>query len=416
MAKHTPILPPILDTEPTTATPPEARPVQMFHGPGDPHLGYGYDQPREQRYDGWTPEKQRVFLEALSEGHTVTYACRAVRMSQQSAYALRRSARGAAFALGWQAALLLGRDRLADEMMDRALNGTVEEISLGNGQVTERRRFDNRLGMAMLARLDRMMGDTGHGAEAGAAHGAARLVAQDFEQYLELVGRDAGPARAGVFLGARIEGGAAKPANENDLAPLRALARADTWLRTHTDLAEGVDTADLLPDDRKDWTAEQWRRAEAAGLVALAPNAKPAGEEEAPESDTKLHQPLEYIPPSQQPDPVWWSGRHDAWRTRFPPPPDFDGEEVGEFGDEDYSRALTWQEKAFMDEPWLEEVAEREAKESLERDAWFGFTPESLDEEDEDEDWDDDEDEDEDEDDGEDDEDGVVEHEADAPA
>lgn len=374
MAKHTPILPPILDPEVSSATPPEARPIQMLHGPGDPHLGYGYDQPREQRYDGWTPEKQRVFLEALSEGHTVTYACRAVRMSQQSAYALRRSARGAAFALGWQAALLLGRDRLADEMMDRALNGTVEEISLGNGQVTERRRFDNRLGMAMLARLDRMMGDTGHGAEAGAAHGAARLVAQDFEQYLELVGRDAGPARAGVFLGARIEGGAAKPANENDLAPLRALARADTWLRTHTDLAEGVDTADLLPDDRKDWTAEQWRRAEAAGLVALAPNAKSEGEE-APESDTKLHQVVEYLAPSEQPEPVWWDWVIEKYRTKFPAPDGFAGETEGEFGDPDYCRALTPEEYEVVDAPYREMIAAQRAAAMIERNVWFGFAP-----------------------------------------
>lgn len=396
MTRHDPI--PAADA--ARQLPPEARPVEMLHGPGDPAIGYGYDQPREQRYDGWTPEKQRVFLEALAEGHTVTYACRAVRMSQPSAYALRRAARGAAFALGWEAALLLSRDRLADELMDRALNGVVEEIALGNGQVAERRRYDNRLSMAMLNRLDKMADQP----ERGAAHAAARLVAQDFEQYLELVGRDAGPARAGLFLGARIESGGAAPAGEADLAPIRALARADTWLRTRTDLADGVDTADLAPDNRKDWSDEQWRRAEAAGLVVLAPAAP--GEEEASPPACKLNQVVEYVSSSERPEPVWWDECEGGWRTRFPPPDDLDIEEDGEFGDEDYSRTLSAQELQAQDAPWRAEVAEREAAESLERDAWFGFTPEPLTDDDDEERDDDDEDDEDDEEEEDEDEDG----------
>ncbi len=217
------------------------------------------------RYDGWTPDRQRTFCEALSDGHSVTHACRIAGLSKQSAYAFRNSARGGAFAIAWDAAALLGRTVLADELMDRALHGVEETVTTADGQVTVRRRHDNRLAMAMLTRLDKLA----DAARAGAEHAAARLVAQEFDAYLDLIGQGAGPARAGLFLGAR-----AHAAGADDLAPIRALARADHWLRTHTDLAAPLDTLDLDPAERAGWTAEQWTRAEAAGLLVLAPPAE----------------------------------------------------------------------------------------------------------------------------------------------
>ena len=56
--------------------------------------------PDAERYNGWTAEKQKRFLIALSRGHNVAQACAIVGMSRQSAYALRAAARGAAFRLG----------------------------------------------------------------------------------------------------------------------------------------------------------------------------------------------------------------------------------------------------------------------------------------------------------------------------
>jgi hypothetical protein len=55
---------------------------------------------RGLRHDGWTPERQHAFLSALAEGQTVERACRLVGLTVSSAYALRRRAAGAAFALG----------------------------------------------------------------------------------------------------------------------------------------------------------------------------------------------------------------------------------------------------------------------------------------------------------------------------
>lgn len=66
----------------------------------DDHLPDPEDLSDSGRRDGWTAQRQRAFLEALAEGHSVEDACRIVGMTHQSAYALRRRAAGAAFALG----------------------------------------------------------------------------------------------------------------------------------------------------------------------------------------------------------------------------------------------------------------------------------------------------------------------------
>jgi len=333
--------------------------------PAEPAATYSFG-PAEARYDGWTPDKQTMFLRTISEGHSIKYACRVVGMSTQSAYALRRSARGAGFALGWQGALILGRERLADEMLDRVLNGVVETITHPDGRITERHRHDNRLGAAMLARMDRVADAT----RADPSHAAARLVAADFDQYLDLIGRDGGPARAGLFLGVRAEA-----ATEDDLAPIRTLARADKWLRTHTDLAEPIDTSDLDPAARAIWTGEQWVRAEAAGLVQFATPA-PAAPEDSRDGNGQLRQPAALE--SDPNEPVWWDDREEGWRTHFPPPEDFFGEEDGEYGDDGYSRTLSEAEEAAWDAEHRTYVAAREIVESRARDRFFGFLPDDA--------------------------------------
>ncbi len=306
------------------------------------------------RWDGWTPERQKVFVEAISEGRTIKQACRIVGLSPQSAYAFRRRPQGAAFALAWQAACLLVRDEFADELMDRARNGVFETITYRNGDTVERHRFDNRLAASLLARLDRLAdrvaGDV--------SHAAARLVAAEFDPFVALLGR--GPARAGMFLGARAE-----EASQADLEPLRTLARADRWLRTHSALAGEVDASDLDPARRGEWTAEQWARAEAAGLLALAPAPTPsAGKVDQPIDDGTELEP-----------PVWWDDNIEEWRTRYPAPPGFLGDEDGDYGDPDYSRELTPEEAEALEGPRRAELAERARAEAAERDALFGFVP-----------------------------------------
>ncbi len=318
-----------------------------------------YTKSPSQRISGWSGTSQATFLRAIAEGATVGQACRLVGLTQQSAYAFRLSTRGAQFKLGWEAAALHARSVLADALMERALHGNVETITRPDGSEIERHRFDNRLGMAMLNRLDRLADK----AAKETTHAAARLVAQELDAYLDLLGQDVGPARAGLFLAHRIE-----PAGEDDLAPLRTLARADQWLRTHTDLAEPL--ADLDPAARDQWSAADWARAEAAGLVALAPA---CGEAQAIQ-DFPEAEPAEA---AEEPR-VWWDGHAEGWRTDFPPPEGFYGEEDGDYGEEDYSRELTAEEEDLVEAPRRAEIAAQRVAEGAARDRWFAILASPL--------------------------------------
>lgn len=318
------------------------------------------------RHDGWTPERQRAFLEAIADGATVESACRLVGLSAASAYNLRRRANGAAFALGWRGANLLARDRLADRLLRRAVEGHVVTTTRASGEVVEQHRFDHALASRLLARLDRQT------EESAPAHAAAQAVAGEFDQFLDLVEQGDGPARAGLFLVARTPADA-----PTDLEPVRALARADLYTRAQVGTPGEVDTADLDPAHRADWTAGQWARAEAAGLVRLAPPpaetrpAKPASGPQLPQLPE-----LGFDDPAEE--PVWWDDVAEEWRTRFPPPEGFDGEEEGDWGDDDYARALTDAEQTVVDAVLIAREANCRAEEERWRDRWFARARRAL--------------------------------------
>ena len=56
------------------------------------------------RRDGWTPDKQRAFIERLGECGVVSIAARAVGMSPKSAYVLRKRPGAESFAAAWDEA------------------------------------------------------------------------------------------------------------------------------------------------------------------------------------------------------------------------------------------------------------------------------------------------------------------------
>ena len=58
-----------------------------------------------RRFDGWTAERQEAFILALAESACVADACRAVGMSQRSAYSLRARADAVSFRNAWDTAL-----------------------------------------------------------------------------------------------------------------------------------------------------------------------------------------------------------------------------------------------------------------------------------------------------------------------
>ncbi len=391
-------LPHTTPTPPQTAANPENAPPEAT-----PLHGYAPATPARytQRSDGWTPDRQRGFLERIAEGATVDEASASVGLSTGAAYALRRRAAGAAFALGWDAARLVARPVVAETLFLRAIAGQTERVTRPDGEVIERHRYDNRLAMSLLNRLDR------HADASKTATAATRMVAAEFDAFLDIIARDAGPARAGLFLGERLDADAMaalqgdgerageRPvervaAAEAAMAPIVALARADRWLRSAAGVASGIVVADLDPAARAGWTAEQWARAEAAGLLQLAPDPvappvpDPAPDPEASAGDGAGAAPHDAAPASalpilhsgleegRNPDcPVWYDHGANRWRTCFPPPPGFFGTESGVFGDDDYSRECSDEEGIILEAPRDREIAERLVAEGADRDSWF---------------------------------------------
>jgi hypothetical protein len=148
----------------------------------------------------WTPLCQRAFLEALAYSGSVTRAASEVCKSARSAYNLRFRRDGVAFRLGWDAAILVSRYALHDMLMDRAINGQEESSNKQEDGSTLRGRFDNRLGMNLLGRLDRM-------AETQAMQSGRetqiQLIVQDFEGFLDLIERGGKGSEAALFFEAR---------------------------------------------------------------------------------------------------------------------------------------------------------------------------------------------------------------------
>lgn len=109
---------------------------------------------RKPRLDGWTEEKQRRFIEALADTGLVGHAARAVGMSRETAYRLRRSPHGAAFARAWDAARHHAGGLIEDIAFDRAIEGVEHEVYNNAGEVVAARLVhDNRLLKYLLSHL-----------------------------------------------------------------------------------------------------------------------------------------------------------------------------------------------------------------------------------------------------------------------
>jgi hypothetical protein len=106
------------------------------------------------RHDGWTQPRRAQFLEALSHNGNVLAACARVGMSREAAYRLRR--REPAFARAWAAAQMVGREASAEVLGCRAIDGVEEDVWHRGEFKGTRRRFDSRLLLAHMARLDKL--------------------------------------------------------------------------------------------------------------------------------------------------------------------------------------------------------------------------------------------------------------------
>jgi hypothetical protein len=138
---------------------------------------------QQVRSNTFSPARQVQFLHHLAAHGNVRQACAEVGLSAQAAYVHKR--RDAALAQGWEAALVLARDAAEQVLADRAINGTSETIYYRGEAVGRRVRFDSRLLLAHIARLD------AHYAEAE----RGRETAARFDEFLEaLLGGEADAA------------------------------------------------------------------------------------------------------------------------------------------------------------------------------------------------------------------------------
>lgn len=267
----------------------------------------------------WTPQCQRAFVEALAFGGSVLRAAKIVGKSPRSAYNLRFRRDGAAFSLGWDAAILVSRYALQDMLMDRAVSG-YEEISTKQEDGTSLRgRFDNRLGMGMLDRLDRL-------ADAQAVRGSRsaqiQCIVQDFESFLDLIENGGTGAEAALFFAARDDDGSAAD-----------ISCADTP-------AIGCELVRISTSDKAVPDILDHEPAVAAERLG-----------------------------------IWFDDDACAWRTNYPRPDGRDAHlvtEIGFFGDVDYERTLTLTEESAhlaalqrKRQPWIDAAITA-------RDAWLG--------------------------------------------
>lgn len=109
--------------------------------------------PVTQRHDGWTAERQRVFLVTPAQTGRVNVAARAAGVCVRSAYTLRHHPLSAAFAAGWDQALLLATDLLTAIAFERAIAGTPRELRRDGRVIAAVTQPSDKLLMFLLGRF-----------------------------------------------------------------------------------------------------------------------------------------------------------------------------------------------------------------------------------------------------------------------
>jgi hypothetical protein len=146
------------------------------------------------RHDGWTPERQTGFIEALADTGSVKAAAHAVNMTPEGAYLLRRHPQAGEFRKAWEAALRLGVQRLEDVAMERALNGTEVPVYSYGKLIGARTVYNDRLLMFLLRNRagKRFTADGRH--DAPTRQELTKLKAQWIEEWKEENGHNRSPA------------------------------------------------------------------------------------------------------------------------------------------------------------------------------------------------------------------------------
>jgi hypothetical protein len=143
--------------------------------------------PVRRRKDGWTAERQTLFIETLAETGCIVEASDAVGMTPRSAYRLAARPDATAFAEAWDMALPVARRRLVAIARSYAVDGVPEQIWKDGVLVAERRRPSVRLLIYLLERLDPVRVGRQHAPEGDdeAARAAPRRRLDELLEWLE---------------------------------------------------------------------------------------------------------------------------------------------------------------------------------------------------------------------------------------
>jgi hypothetical protein len=260
-----------------------------------------------------------IFCETLAETAVVAEACEVAGKSISGAYALRR--RNPYFAAAWDAALTIARERLADTLLARSMEGNIEQIWKDGEVVGERHLLDNRLGLAILRRLDRL-------AETGLSTSTRGERAPT------------APAPRSKPLDWELAVNALRTGDEE------AVRDALAMLKGHeVEEVEGPPNSLVGRVDR-----------------GGPPHFFPAERDKAEEEIDLSHR--------------FWSGYRDGektWFTDFPPPAGFAGYESCDWGepDEKYERECTPEEAEVLEADAKRAVAVERAEQGALRDEWL---------------------------------------------
>ena len=287
---------------------------------------------------GWTGFSRRLFLSILAESGKVAEACDATGLVRSGAYALRN--RDPVFAAGWDAAAALARVPLADRLAEQAIDGITDTVTRADGSTVTRHRFDSRLSIAVLNRLDRRCD------RAEAAGACTFGIQASWEAYLVAVGTGDHAAAMAMIA----------PPHQPETAPETAPAQ-NSPVRPHCPNSDEADITELP-------TTELLRRMKAIRDGSFDEDGQSPDDED------------ESIDLSER---VWTDDNGDTY-TDFAPPAGFTGWQDGAWGDPDYYRSLNSGETAVyaaMKAEWAAEdeteIAGRRGHDAGLRDSFFGF-------------------------------------------
>ncbi len=106
---------------------------------------------RRNRRRGWSEQVQRDFIACLQRTGCVAVAARAVGRSASTAYRLLDVSGAESFALAWDQAVKEGLDRLREDSLDRALNGSLVPVYRKGRLVRIEHRRNDRMAIALIS-------------------------------------------------------------------------------------------------------------------------------------------------------------------------------------------------------------------------------------------------------------------------